>query len=283
MKTPNYKFLILYPELAAEALKNNEQDIFIIWSILKKLDTNGSGLVLQGDILKICDKVFGIQSTHAYSKITKGINKYWRKPKGSNGQKTIGLFSFKQIVERLSPKLSRCEPIIIPFSYFDSHGLKNSKHIKNLLIGCIAGRFVDHRPISLASIQENTGQSENTVRNAIKSCAFIETKMNLQKVSINANSLEVLKLKALQTNSVAFSVTEENGKYFLNKQIPNSYIIKDFDRLPLKSRPEILSKTVQKNFELLLSTRYHLNKQSSWKTTDAQNLIKLRTFRTTSE
>ena len=77
---------------------------------------------------------------------------------------------------------------------------------------------------------------------------------------------------------MAFSVTEENGKYFLNKQIPNSYIIKDFDRLPLKSRPEILSKTVQKNFELLLPARYHKLKNADWKTPDSKNLIKLRTI-----
>jgi hypothetical protein len=283
MKTPTYKCLILYPELAAEALKNNEQDIFIIWSFLKKLDTDGKGLVWQGDILKLCEKIFGIHSTHAYSKISKGIDKYWRKPKGQNGQKMIGLFSFKQVVERLSPKLSRCEPIVIPFSYFDSHGLKNSKQIKNLLIGCIAGRFVDHRPISLASIQENTGQSENTVRNAIKECAFIETKINYNPVAINKSALEALKIKSLQENSVSLTITKKDDLYFINKQLPNSYIIKDFDRLPLKCRPEILSKTVQKNFELLLPARYHQNKQSGWKTFDAANLNKLRTFKTTSE
>ena len=180
MRIQTLNCLILYPELAAEALKNNESDIFIIWSILKKIDSSGSGIVWMGDILKLCEKVFGLKSTYAYSKITKGIGKYWREPKGKNGCKTVGLFSFKQIVLRLSPKIARSEPIVIPFNYFNANGYKNSKNVKNLLIGCVAGRYVDERPISLASIQENTGQSETTVRNAIKECAFLEYKTNFQ-------------------------------------------------------------------------------------------------------
>jgi hypothetical protein len=120
MRIQTLNCLILYPELAAEALKNNESDIFIIWSILKKIDSSGSGIVWMGDILKLCEKVFGLKSTYAYSKITKGIGKYWREPKGKNGCKTVGLFSFKQIVLRLSPKIARSEPIVIPFNYFNA-------------------------------------------------------------------------------------------------------------------------------------------------------------------
>ncbi len=54
MRIQTSNSLILYPELAAESLKNNESDIFIIWSILKKIDTVGSGIVLLSDILKLC-------------------------------------------------------------------------------------------------------------------------------------------------------------------------------------------------------------------------------------
>ena len=278
MRIQTSNCLILYPELAAESLKNNESDIFIIWSILKKVDTVGSGIVLLSDILKICEKVLGLKSTYAYTKITKGIGKYWREPKGRNGYKTVGLFSFKQIVVRLSPKLARSEPIVIPFNYFNSNGFKNSKNIKNLLIGCVAGRYVDNRPISLASIQENTGQSESTVRNAIKECAFLEYKTNTEKVSVSKNILGAMASKSMQEKSVAYKIEKIENNYFMIKQLPNSYIIKDFDRLPLKCRPDILSKTVQKNFELLIPARYHKNKNAEWKTPDSKNLIKLRTI-----
>lgn len=278
MRIQTCNCLILYPELAAEALKNNESDIFIIWSILKKIDSSGSGIIWMGDILKLCEKVLGLKSTYAYSKINKGIGKYWREPKGKNGCKTVGLFSFKQIVLRLSPKIARSEPVVIPFTYFNANGYKNSKNIKNLLIGCVAGRYVDHRPISLASIQENIGQSENTVRNAIKECAFLEYKTNTEKVSVSKNILGVMASKSIQDNSVAYKIKKIDNNYFMIKQLPNSYIIKDFDRLPLKCRPDILSKTVQKNFELLLPARYHKHKNTEWKTSDSKNLIKLRTI-----
>jgi hypothetical protein len=188
------------------------------------------------------------------------------------------LFSFKQIVLRLSPKIARSEPVVIPFNYFNANGYKNSKNIKNLLIGCVAGRYVDQRPISLASIQENVGQSENTVRNAIKECAFLEYKTNTEKVSVSKNILGVMASKSIQDNSVAYKIQKIDNNYFMIKQLPNSYIIKDFDRLPLKCRPDILSKTVQKNFELLLPARYHKHKNTEWKTSDSKNLIKLRTI-----
>ena len=95
---------------------------------------------------------------------------------------------------------------------------------------------------------------------------------------MSKNILGVMASKSIQDNSVAYKIQKIDNNYFMIKQLPNSYIIKDFDRLPLKCRPDILSKTVQKNFELLLPARYHKHKNTEWKTSDSKNLIKLRTI-----
>ena len=137
------KDILIYPELAAKVLQNNESELFIIWSLLKTLDTKGSGVVLMSDILEICKKVLGLNLTYAYSKITKGIDKYWRKPKGTKGNKAMGLLSFKSLCTRLQPDLTRCNPIVVPLSYFTS-GTSDCKFFKNFLIGCVGFVYKDY-------------------------------------------------------------------------------------------------------------------------------------------
>ena len=47
------KHIIIYPEVAASCLKNNEADLYIIWLLSKKIDIEGNGIVSLADILNI--------------------------------------------------------------------------------------------------------------------------------------------------------------------------------------------------------------------------------------
>ena len=267
--------IIIYPELAAQVLKNNESDIFILWTIIRTLNTQGTGLVLIDDILTLCNKILGIKSTYAYAKIHKGVNKYWRAPYGTKGNKYLGLLSFKQVVKNLNPELTRTEPILVPLSYFYSHGSKNSKHIKNFLVGCVAGRYTDNRPISIASLIENCGIKESSIRNAIKDCAFIIQRPNYRLVMMDKDELKVTIQKNISPNCLRLRVVKNEDFYQLVEQLPNSYIISEFDRLPLRMRPDVLKKN--ENVASLKHRRYHRSKKSAiWSTADKPELTEYR-------
>jgi hypothetical protein len=265
------KNIIIYPELAAKVLQNNESEIFILWCILKTLDTNGTGVVLMSDILEICKKVFGLNPTYAYSKITKGIDKCWRKPKGSKGKKVMGLFSFKAICQRLQPDLTRCHPIIVPLNYFVS-GTTDCKFFKNFLIGCVAGRYVDGRPISIAAIALNCGLCESTTRNALKTCSFLDIKPKYKIIKSDPSRTKLQVFKSLSESGIKYRIAQGQDGFILVEQMPNSYTISDFDRLPVRFRPDVLKKF--KN-EDLVPARYSLA-DGRWQNNDNPDILNFR-------
>jgi len=265
------KNIIIYPELAAKVLQNNESEIFIIWSIMKTLDTNGTGVVLMSDILTICKNVFDLNPTYAYSKISKGIGKYWREPKGAKGSKVVGLFSFKNICQRLKPDLTRCCPIVVPISFF-INGKSDCKYFKSFLIGCVAGRYVDGRPISILSLAENCGLSESTIRNSIKECTFISIVPRYKKIKTDINKAKLQVIKNLSASNIKFRITQDADVFHLIEQMPNAYLIKDFDRLPVRLRPDSLKKF--KN-ECLMPNRY-VNKDGAWQNNSESDILKFR-------
>jgi hypothetical protein len=265
------KNIIIYPELAAKVLQNNESEIFILWCILKTLDANGTGVVLMSDILEICKKVFGLNPTYAYSKITKGIDKYWRKPKGSKGKKVMGLFSFKAICQRLQPDLTRCHPIVVPLNYFVS-GTTDCKFFKNFLIGCVAGRYVDGRPISIAAIALNCGLCESTTRNALKTCSFLDIKPKYKIIKSDPSRTKLQVFKSLSESGIKYRIAQGQDGFLLVEQMPNSYTISDFDRLPVRFRPDVLKKF--KN-EDLVPARYSLA-DGRWQNNDNPDILNFR-------
>ena len=265
------KNIIIYPELAAKVLQNNESEIFIIWSILKTLDTNGTGVVLMSDILEICKNIFGLNPTYAYSKISKGIDKFWRKPKGTKGNKVVGLFSFKSICQRLEPDLTRCHPIKVPIDYFTT-GVSDCKFFKNFLIGCVAGRYVDERPLSIASIALNCGMCESTVRNAVKSCAFLSISPKYKIIKSDPSKTKLQIIKNLSESGIKYRIAESQDGFILLEQMPNSYSINEFERIPLRHRPDVLKKYKNEN---LTPSRYILN-DGRWQNKDAPDILNFR-------
>lgn len=265
------KNIIIYPELAAKVLQNNESETFIIWSILKTLDTKGTGVVLMSDILKICKNIFGLNPTYAYSKISKGIDKFWRKPKGSKGNKVMGLFSFKAICQRLNPDLTRCHPIVVPLDYFIS-GTSDCKFFKNFLIGCVAGRYVDGRPISIATLSLNCGLCESTVRNALKSCSFLNVKPRYKIIKADTSRAKLQVLKNLSESGIKYRIVQGQDGFLLVEQMPNSYSISEFDRLPVRFRPDVLKKF--KN-EDLVPSRYSLS-DGRWQNNNNPDILNFR-------
>jgi hypothetical protein len=251
------KHLIIYPEIAASCLKNNEADLYIIWLLSKKIDIEGNGIVNLADILNITNKVLSLKSTWAYTKISKGENTYWRKPYGKHGKKQLGLLGINSIIKRLTPDITRCKPIKIPIKVFHNC---SSKQIREIFIAIVASRYEDHRPISISTICKNTGQSESSVRNAIKSSQMVVKSRNFEVVSNGYDSKVLSHIMQNQTDPWRYRIIAKENYYQLLKQIPNSYFLNEFDRLPLCLRPKELKRNDKTILANLDPRKYHNGK-----------------------
>lgn len=251
----NDKYLVINPEIAAKSLKNNEGDLYIFWLIARKLDKSNRGIIKLSDLIDLCKNVFSLKSNWVYTKISSGINKYWRKPFGKKGDKYLALIGIGNIIKRLEPDITRSKPVKIPVLLFEN---SSSKNIREILVSLVASRYDTFRPISIATISSNIGLSESSVRSAIKSTSFVKIKQNFEILAsdLNMNSLLSMVTKEVQRHKII----KQDGLYLLIKQIPNEYILNDFERLPLSCRPKELKKFDKLLLAKLDPVKYHISK-----------------------
>ena len=80
--------------------------------------------------------------------------------------------------------------------------------------------------------------------------------------------------KTLHDKSLKLRIVADEDHFHLVEQMPNSYIISDFDRLPLRYRPDVLKKFKNEN---LFPVRY-FERNNSWQTTDKTDILNYRTI-----
>ena len=246
--------IIVNPEVIAKVLANNEVDVFILWSISKKIDITGNGIIQLKEIINIAEKVFNFKSNFVYEKIKKGIGLYWTAPSGEYGDKKICLLGINKVVERLNPNVTRSKPVSIPISFLQSQSLK---FIKELFICIFAARYEDERPVSIETICMYTGQSESTVRNAIKNCKYISVKENFELISKTTKKSRLNLTNDEKQDFKKLKLIPRNYSYSICKQIPNSYKLLELDRLPLKTRPKALKVIDKQLLTELVPRQYH--------------------------
>lgn len=249
------KYLIINPEIAASSLQNNEGDLYIFWLVAKKLDKTNRGIVKLSELLDLCKSIFSFKSNWIYTKISAGINKYWRQPFGKKGDKYLALIGVGNIIKRLQPCITRSKPVKIPVLLFEN---SSSKNIRETLISLVASRYDSFHPISIATISKNTGMSESAVRNAIKSSSFVKTKQNFEVIATDKDSNKLLLL--VNKEVTKHKIVKQNDVYSLIKQIPNEYLLTDFERLPLSCRPKELKKIDKLLLANLEPVKYHVSK-----------------------
>lgn len=236
--------ITVHPEVAAAVLKSGEADLYVLWAVLRAMDAQNraSGLVSVGDIIDVCAYLLGVQSNHAYRKIEEGIDKYWRRPAGERGKKTLGLLGQGKVFSRLEIAMTRAEPFALPARLFRAEeGRKNGRAIKQILIGVVAARFVDHRPVSVATLIEQTGQSESTIRNALRDCPHIVTYPNYEVLySATERRAAVIRQRGLYAQGIPCRIEYDGGAYLVLKRIANTYLFPEPDRKPLRTRPKEL-------------------------------------------
>lgn len=261
------KELILYPEVLAAVLKNKEEDVFCLWLLAKKINFQNNGLIKVEEILNIAKLSLGLNSTFVYSKLQKGVGLYWRQPVGQKGKKIVGLFSLDNIVKRLQPEITRSKPIIVNINILKS----DVKNIRNLFISIVAGRYIDNRPLSLASLSENMGLSERTIQEALRNSPYIKNNYNYILISEDKIRNNLTDIIRKENKSSAYRIQQSNDNFQLLKQIANSYTLLDFDRLPLKKRPKCLKLNDRLLLDKLSEKRYNVNNNS--KQFDNQSII----------
>lgn len=232
-KTDN---LIFNPELVSHFLKTDLTSQFLLWTMLRNMEIT-SGQFHISLLKNLILEYLGLKSTHIYKLIEKGEDVFWNR--SQKDKKIFYIVSLKKVCLNIQFNINRSEPFVIPINLFDSHGYKNTKDVKNIMISLIASRYVDERPISIKSLCDNTGQSESTVRNALKDCPHVKVLKNIKIEPVS------MAYQALRLENKATYLSGTN----LITQLPNSYKFVEAYRLPLKTRPKELKK-LNPNFSL---------------------------------
>lgn len=250
------KFVILYPEILSSVIRNNEEDLFCIWLLCKHFNTNNSGLFELNKLIEISQNNLHLNSNHIYKKIKDGIGLYWRNPSGAKGKKIIGLLSIENIIKRLNPQLARTKPFKVDVDYFFNTHIKE---IKKLFISLVAGRYEDKRPISISTLVENLGISESTIRNSLKDNNYVKAKSNFLVLDEYRFESECYKSDYFNPNDKTIKIFKNDDKYQVLRQLSNSYIVNEFDRLSYKKRPKILRKYDRLMLDNLQPKLYNIN------------------------
>lgn len=250
------KFIILYPEILSSVIRNKEEDLFCIWLLCKHFDSNNSGLFQLSKLIELAQNNLKLNSNHIYKKIKDGVGLYWRNPSGTKGNKIVGLLSLENIVKRLNPQITKTKPFKIDTSYFLD---TNTKELKKLFISLVAGRYEDKRPISISTLVENLGISESSIRNFLKDNHHVLIKSNFMVLDEFRYESECYKSDYFNPNDKTIKVYKNDDKFQVLRQLSNSYIINEFDRLSYKKRPKILRKYDRLMLDNLQPKLYNIN------------------------
>jgi hypothetical protein len=258
------KNLVIFPEIISGVIRNNELDIFLIWQCSKLIPSSENGIIEVKELLNIAKRLFGYSDTYSYSKINKGIDKFWRKPFGLTRQKKVCLITIDKIISKYEINVTRCMPFEVPLSAIQ---YKTIKEIKNFFIGIVASRYDLSRPIAIHSIVENCGISESSVRNALQDCQYVKTKRNYQLISQSFSKVALGKELQSKQDPWAYRIISNESYFQLIRQLPNSYSMPEFNRLSMKMRPkslrkidkQLLDKIDQRKYFSIDNTNYHFN------------------------
>lgn len=264
--------VIIYPELISASFKKKEADLLFIWTIIKTLDKEyrtNSGHVSLDDLTSVIGNFLDIDKSHVYRILKKGIGKYWDMPKGIRGKKSTSIYSYNRVSNRLNPQMTRTAPYSIPIHNFiflkrESGDPSAWTHIKSLLMATIAARCGQNRPISYASIEEHTGMSRKTIRNYLLGCPHLNIYSNFCIVESNKD-YDILKYRIGnymdKAKKRSYCIAYKDNKWHIMQQLPNTYELPEFNRLPYYRRPKCLKSFDSINAEKSSSKLYY-QKQS---------------------
>lgn len=227
--------IIIYPELVSASFNKREADLFILWNVLKGIDCsrNKSGLFYLSEVIKIASDILNVSRSQIYSKIRKGVGKYWSNKKGVKGHMRFTIYSTDTVINYLSSELAQSQPYI---ACYDDLMFENWNKLKSYLICLIAARHSGERPIKIQSIADNLGVSISTVKRNIVNNKLQKIE-NVIVISSNKDINILYAEKQSKKEPFRYKIIEAEDKFHLLFSLPNSYIIPDINRLSIRKRP----------------------------------------------
>ena len=234
--------ITIYPELIGPAIANKEDDLLVVYSILKSLDAhynNNTGLIEVKVLVKAFQEIMDLKTAQVYKRIEKGIGTFWQQPGGKDPRnKKIVLKNVNSVWNYLNPSMMRSKPFSIALSNFQNNTEHtNRTHIKRMLISCVAARHSDFRPQSIESISKEARVSHRTTQRAL-TMPHIVKQHNFQQYYVGNTLYDAVAAKnQLSLNNNRIFWVYQADKPMVLSQIGNSYSV-SFDRLPFTKRPK---------------------------------------------
>jgi hypothetical protein len=280
--------ILIHPEIAASALEARCEDLYMIWLVIKSIDNKvgaGRGLVGQKQLLSVIQMLLAqtVKSKHSYAKIHQGIDRFWTKPHGAHGKKTIGVYSRKRVYELLGANTPPAKPVGISveqlLEVYSRSRTANSPDgrgaIRSFLMGIVAARHCDGRPLALSSISETTRFSKRAIQRHLQDCQGLKVVPNYITVArtddqATATNVITQLVKSGMTNANGLRiVVTQQGEYLVCQRRGNSHWFPELDWRPKSSRPQELRKFDQDILYRLAKRRYCFNPKHARKSTTA--------------
>lgn len=235
--------VVIYPEVAASALKAKVHAAYAVFVIVKVYDSRrgGSGLVAINELVEIAQKTLGVSKSQAYRVVSSGVGVFWREPR----HKTVGLFSHLRAYYNLGIEMFSSKPVRLTVAQigYDSDNYSGS-YIKDLMVCCVASWDSGGSAIAVETIAELTGVSTRTVRRQIKymSCrpnGIVLDVSTCYKVKCdNINQIEAnARVQQLNSNGmVKYHSAPKDGQYAILERVGNIYNLAGVERLGRKRR-----------------------------------------------
>jgi hypothetical protein len=235
--------IVIYPEVAAAALKAKVHAAYAVFIIVKVYDSHrgGSGLVSIRELVEIAQKTLGVSKSQAYRVISGGIGVFWREPR----HKTVGLFSHLRAYYNLGIEMFSSKPIRLTVAQigYDSENYSGS-YIKDLMVSCVASWDSGCSAIAVETIAELTGISTRTIRRQIKymSCRSsgivldVSTCYKVKCDNINQTEANARVQQLNSSGMVKYHSAPKDGKFVILERTGNLYSLSGVERLGRRRR-----------------------------------------------
>lgn len=237
-------YLEIYPELISSTYKSKQLNNYAVWSVLKAVDKNkkGSGKFQFETVLFIIAETLKVSKKYSYEIFKKGTDVFWKFP---SKNREVYLMSLDKVIEKFPHEIAKTAPFKIRIN--DLWKQETPGQLKTFLLDFVLGRYGQKKPISKASLCENLGCSESTIKRQIRNSINLTKKINLEKIDefdhINFANEYLNKLKILYPqNKTAYKILKERNKFVIYRQLSNSYSMEDYSRLKLSKRPKSMKK-----------------------------------------
>ena len=220
-----------YPELAINALKQNCEDLLLVFLALKAIARKhheGRDLHSREFIVKLIAELLGVSDTRARETLDAGNGRFWRLGKGK-----CALVSYHKVFATLIDSYTLpSKPLNISFNDLFLHtksGLRPSTVLRLFTYACAVSKT--NKPLSKSTISQWIGVSERTVARLSNDNPFLTVTANMHVLGsfIDQGTAKEFCMSAYRVNKGVFMLNTKLSWTSVVKRIGNSFDIVGFN------------------------------------------------------